>query len=134
MKQLICSLFCFVAGNLLFAQQIYIDSLQKNANLTLNDTIRLIQLLNIAGIYSEINPDSAYNLAEQTLELSRKLQLRIDEGRALREMGYALLNPGIPDAIKEKIFQAFFTTKPTGQGTGLGLSLSYDIVKAHGGS
>jgi len=40
---------------------------------------------------------------------------------------------GIPDVIKEKIFQPFFTTKPTGQGTGLGLSLSYDIVKAHGG-
>jgi signal transduction histidine kinase len=41
--------------------------------------------------------------------------------------------PGIPDEIKDKIFQPFFTTKPTGQGTGLGLSLSYDIVKAHGG-
>jgi signal transduction histidine kinase len=41
--------------------------------------------------------------------------------------------PGIPNAIKDKIFQPFFTTKPTGQGTGLGLSLSYDIVKAHGG-
>ena len=40
---------------------------------------------------------------------------------------------GIPDSVKEKIFQPFFTTKPTGQGTGLGLSLSYDIVKAHGG-
>jgi len=40
---------------------------------------------------------------------------------------------GIPDAVKEKIFQPFFTTKPTGQGTGLGLSLSYDIIKAHGG-
>ena len=40
---------------------------------------------------------------------------------------------GIPDDVKEKIFQPFFTTKPTGQGTGLGLSLSYDIVKAHGG-
>ena len=40
---------------------------------------------------------------------------------------------GIPDSIKEKIFQPFFTTKPTGSGTGLGLSLSYDIVKAHGG-
>jgi signal transduction histidine kinase len=40
---------------------------------------------------------------------------------------------GIPESIKEKIFQPFFTTKPTGQGTGLGLSLSYDIVKAHGG-
>ena len=40
---------------------------------------------------------------------------------------------GIPSSIKDKIFQPFFTTKPTGQGTGLGLSLAYDIVKAHGG-
>ena len=40
---------------------------------------------------------------------------------------------GIPEDVKSKIFQPFFTTKPTGQGTGLGLSLAYDIVKAHGG-
>ena len=41
--------------------------------------------------------------------------------------------PGIPEEIRDKIFQPFFTTKPTGEGTGLGLSLSYDIIKAHGG-
>ena len=40
---------------------------------------------------------------------------------------------GIPQKVKDKIFQPFFTTKPAGQGTGLGLSLSYDIIKAHGG-
>jgi signal transduction histidine kinase len=41
---------------------------------------------------------------------------------------------GIPEGVKQKIFQPFFTTKPTGEGTGLGLSLSYDIItKGHGG-
>ncbi len=40
---------------------------------------------------------------------------------------------GVPQKVLDKIFQPFFTTKPTGEGTGLGLSLSYDIIKAHGG-
>ena len=57
-----------------------------------------------------------------TKKTSDKIEVHI------KDNGY-----GIPLKIKEKIFQPFFTTKPTGQGTGLGLSLSYDIVKAHGG-
>ena len=49
------------------------------------------------------------------------------------EIGVKDNGNGIPQKVLDKIFQPFFTTKPTGEGTGLGLSLSYDIVKAHGG-
>src|SRR5260370_34814782 len=63
-------------------------------------------------------------LSATTKNLGDKVEIRI------RDNG-----TGIPEEIKEKIFNPFFTTKPTGEGTGLGLSMSYDIVvKQHAGS
>jgi len=58
----------------------------------------------------------------QTKKLNNKIEIKITDN-----------GTGIPQKVLDKIFQPFFTTKPTGQGTGLGLSLSYDIIKAHGG-
>ncbi len=55
------------------------------------------------------------------------------DGKTTIEIAIQDNGNGIPPSVLEKIFQPFFTTKPTGQGTGLGLSMTYDIVKAHGG-
>ena len=57
-----------------------------------------------------------------TKKIADKVEIRVKDN-----------GDGIPQKVIDKIFQPFFTTKPTGQGTGLGLSLSYDIIKAHGG-
>ena len=101
MKLFVCSLSFLFSVNLLLAQQLQIDSLKREAKITQDDTLRLVQLRSIARFYAEINPDSAYYYAEQSLELSRKLNLKLDEGSSLREMGYALLNSGnYPRSLK----------------------------------
>jgi signal transduction histidine kinase len=72
--------------------------------------------------YRKKNPELKPTVTVSTKNHGRGVQITVSDN-----------GPGIPEDIKEKIFQPFFTTKPTGQGTGLGLSLSYDIIKAHGG-
>jgi signal transduction histidine kinase len=57
-----------------------------------------------------------------TKKLNDKIEIKVSDN-----------GNGVPSNIVDKIFQPFFTTKPTGQGTGLGLSLAYDIIKAHSG-
>jgi len=84
----------------------------------------------ITNAFYAVNEKGNKNIVgyEPTVEISTK-----KEGNtvfiAVKDNG-----SGIPQKILDKIFQPFFTTKPTGQGTGLGLSLAYDIIKAHGGS
>ena len=60
--------------------------------------------------------------------------VRTKKTGAIVEISVSDNGAGIPQKIMDKIFQPFFTTKPTGEGTGLGLSLCYDIIKTHGGN
>ncbi|MGC3944825.1 MAG: ATP-binding protein [Chryseolinea sp.] len=108
----------------------HFDSSLPKLNLVPQDIGRVVLNLINNAFYavnekSKQDPSSGFKpLVEvSTRRQSDKVEIRVKDN-----------GMGIPDPIKEKIFQPFFTTKPTGQGTGLGLSLSYDIVtKGHGG-
>src|SRR6185369_1193951 len=93
-RRIINVMFYLSVANAIVAQQSYIDSLKNKIAVSENDTIRLIRLRNIARVYSEINPDSAYSYSEKLLAISQKLDLKLDEANALREKAYALLNMG----------------------------------------
>ena len=82
----------------------------------------LLNLFNNA--FYAVNESKKPKVIVSTKTLENSIEIKVqDNGK------------GIPENIKSKIFQPFFTTKPTGEGTGLGLSLSYDIItKGHGGT
>ena len=80
----------------------------------------LLNLINNA--FQAVNGVEDPTVSVATKQLNGTIQVSVSDNGS-----------GIPNSIRDKIFQPFFTTKPTGEGTGLGLSLSYDIVKAHGG-
>jgi len=75
-------------------QQAYIDSLKHQVAISENDTIRMVRLRNLTRFYSEIYPDSAFVYSQKLLAVTQKLNFRLDEANAYREMGYALLNMG----------------------------------------
>ena len=103
------------------------DETIRNINIIPQDIGRVVLNLINNAFYAvdekkKKQPDYEPIVTVITKKINGKVEIRVkDNGN------------GIPQKVLDKIFQPFFTTKPTGQGTGLGLSLSYDIVKAHGG-
>jgi len=110
-----------------------------NINIIPQDIGRvLLNLYNNAFFAVNEKINSAPNGYEPQVSVSTRL-VPATENSLIRQSANSIIisvkdnGNGIPQKILDKIFQPFFTTKPTGQGTGLGLSLGYDIVKAHGG-
>ena len=104
------------------------DETIGNINIIPQDIGRVLLNLYINAFYAVNEKGKQQNenyepiVSVNTKKINGKIEIRVkDNGN------------GIPQKVFDKIFQPFFTTKPTGQGTGLGLSLSYDIIKAHGG-
>ena len=108
--------------------QTHFDKTLRQINIIPQDIGRVLLNIYTNGFYAisekkkQLGKGYEPTVSVSTKKINSKIEIRVkDNGN------------GIPEKVLDKIFQPFFTTKPTGQGTGLGLSLSYDIVKAHGG-
>ena len=110
------------------------DSNIGNINIIPQDVGRLILNLITNAFYAVTEKKKASDLAKQTPSYEPTVSISTRKIGGRIEIRVADNGNGIPQKALDKIFQPFFTTKPTGQGTGLGLSLSYDIVKAHNGN
>ena len=106
-----------------------------NINIIHQDIGRVVLNLLTNAFYAvDEKKKQAGDAYEPTVSVSTSRSLSFGEGRGEVTIKVSDNGNGIPQKVLDKIFQPFFTTKPTGQGTGLGLSLSYDIVtKGHGG-
>ncbi|WP_336517129.1 two-component regulator propeller domain-containing protein [Pollutibacter soli] len=97
-------------------------NLYNNAFFAVNEKLHRMNAMHSVPVNGIPNPRYEPIVSVSTKKSESRLEITVSDN-----------GNGIPDKIADKIFQPFFTTKPTGQGTGLGLSLAYDIIKAHGG-
>ena len=115
----------------------------KSFNATLktdfDETIGKVSIIpqDIGSVFLNLFNNAFYSLNEKKKSLGEKYEpaISVKTKKLIDKIRISVGDNGIgiPRKVIDKIYQPFFTTKPTGQGTGLGLSLSYDIIKAHGG-
>jgi|KBSMisStaDraftv2_1062788.scaffolds.fasta_scaffold11295_4 signal transduction histidine kinase len=125
-------LYSFVSNG----QDKTIDSLKRILQTQKEDTNK-VNTLDIGRVIRNLINNAFYAVDEKKKQISDGYEPTVSvstkKNNGKVEIRVKDNGNGIPQKVVDKIFQPFFTTKPTGQGTGLGLSLSYDIVKAHGG-
>jgi two-component system, NtrC family, sensor kinase len=105
----------------------------------LDPAISIVHLIpqDIGRVLLNLMNNAFYAVQEKKMALGEAFEPKVSISTEMHGKQVAITvkdnGGGIPESLLEKIFQPFFTTKPTGEGTGLGLSLSYEIIKAHGG-
>ena len=108
------------------------DENLKKIDIIPQDIGRVILNL-ITNAFYAVNEKFSFAKTSQDKEYEPTVTLTTKKSGTLVSISVKDNGNGIPKHVLDKIFQPFFTTKPTGEGTGLGLSMSYDIAKAHGG-